>query len=79
MFRPEPNELPSDPPEPAHTNQLELLALCEQFLRTASPTVHKELRNFLIMQGHHPTTATPAFLDQLACSHAQPHEQGGAE
>jgi hypothetical protein len=30
----------------------ELLEICEQFLRQASPTVHTELRQFLAEHGH---------------------------
>jgi hypothetical protein len=79
VFRPEPSELPDDLPDPATTNQLELLARCEQFLRTANPTVHKELHDFLITQGHHHICGTPAFLDQLTFTLARSHQQDGAE
>lgn len=79
MFQPEPNEPPDDLPDPANTNQLELLTLCEQFLRTASPTVHNELRDFLIRRGHHHITGPPAFLDQLTFTLARSHQQDGAE
>jgi hypothetical protein len=52
--------------EPAHPDHLiGLLADCAHFLRTASPDVHNELRAYLTARGHHPTTALPAFLDQL--------------
>jgi hypothetical protein len=39
----------SVPPEQIIT---ELLELCEQFFRQASPTVHTELRQFLTEHGH---------------------------
>ncbi|WP_293003113.1 hypothetical protein [Mycobacterium sp.] len=41
----------------------ELLALCEQFLRQASPMVHGELRQFLTEHGHH--GGLGCFLDAL--------------
>ncbi|QNJ89926.1 hypothetical protein HZU40_00205 (plasmid) [Mycolicibacterium fluoranthenivorans] len=42
----------------------ELLELCEQFLRQASPLVHTELRQFLTEQGYHPA-ALGWFIDAL--------------
>ena len=44
---------------------VELLAACEEFLRTVTPAVHRELRDFLTARGYHPTAGLPAFLDQL--------------
>jgi hypothetical protein len=41
----------------------ELLELCEQFLRQASPTVHTEMRQFLTEHGHHGGLGW--FLDAL--------------
>lgn len=43
----------------------ELLGTCDAFLRTASPAVHAELRQFLTAHGYHPAAGLPAFLDQL--------------
>lgn len=69
MFRPEPVDPPPEdiPDEPTshEAHLLELLIVCEAFLRTASPTVHDELREFLTAQGWHPVTGLPAFLDIL--------------
>jgi hypothetical protein len=48
------------PPEQLTT---ELLELCEQFFREASPTVHTELRRFLTEHGHHGGLGW--FLDAL--------------
>lgn len=84
MFRPEPADPPPenvlDEPAGAHEAHLfELLTVCEAFLRTASPTVHNELREFLTAQGGHPITGLPAFLDTLAFTITQPAKQSGAE
>ncbi len=66
--------LPTDAPDPADPDvqvgvapeqiTTELLALCEQFLRQASPIVHAELREFLTEQGYHPA-ALGWFIDAL--------------
>lgn len=65
MPRHQPDVLPPDDlPNPTDTHQahlLELLTVCEAFLRTASPTVHNELRQFLTAQDHHPTAGLPAI------------------
>jgi hypothetical protein len=83
VFHPQPNEPPDDPPGPRRHDPSphppELLAVCQQFLRTANPTVRNELREFLTARGHHPITGLPAFLDQLAFTVARPAEPGGAE
>jgi hypothetical protein len=42
----------------------ELLSLCAEFLRHASPTVHRELRQFLIERGYHPS-GLGWFIDAL--------------
>lgn len=42
----------------------ELLALCKQFLRPASPVVHTELCEFLTEQGYH-RAALGWFIDAL--------------
>lgn len=69
MFRPEPADRPPDdlPDKPAShdAHLLELLTVCEVFLRTASPAVHDELREFLTAQGWHPVTGLTTFLDVL--------------
>jgi len=83
MFHPEPGDLPSDDvlDTLAHAHQarlLELLTVCEQFLRTASPTVHNELRTFLTAQGYHPVAGLPAFLDALIFTVTQPPDRSGA-
>lgn len=52
----------------------ELLELCEQFLRQASPTVHTELRQFLTENGYR-TGGLGWFLDTLGfttLNHAHP-------
>lgn len=43
----------------------ELLELCEEFFRHASPVVHRELRQFLTDRGCHPSTGLGWFLDSL--------------
>ncbi len=83
MFRPEPVDPPPDNIQDTlararETRQLELLAVCEQFLRTANPTVHNELREFLIEQGYHPIAGLPAFLDALAFTITRPTDLDGA-
>jgi hypothetical protein len=83
MFRPEPVDPPPEdiPDELANAHKahlLDLLTIGEVFLRTASPTVHNELREFLTGQGCHPVTGLPAFLDTLQFTVTQPAE-GGAE
>lgn len=65
--------LPGDAPDPTDPDvqfgvapeliTTELLALCEQFLRQASPIVHTELREFLTKHGHHGGLGW--FLDTL--------------
>jgi hypothetical protein len=62
---------PSDAPDPdvqlsvaPEKITTELLDLCEQFLRQASPTVHTELRQFLTEHGHRGGLGW--FLDALA-------------
>jgi hypothetical protein len=64
---------PADAPDPADPDvafgvapeqiTTELLELCEQFFRQASPTVHTELRQFLTEHGHH--RGLGWFLDAL--------------
>jgi hypothetical protein len=61
---------PSDAPEPTARVRVpagqittELLKLCEEFLRPASPIVHTELRQFLAEHGHHGGIGW--FLDAL--------------
>lgn len=51
---------------PTETIQAELLHLCEEFFRTASSTVHTELRQFLNTKGYNPHTSQGWFLDSLA-------------
>ena len=69
MFRPEPDQVPDEEsPEVTESRPVQLLGLltdCERFLRTASPTVHNELREFLTAQGYHPIAGLSAFLDRL--------------
>jgi hypothetical protein len=55
---------------PSQSHLLELLGICADFLSTASPAVHCELRAFLTTRGDHPTAGLPAFLDQLALTTA---------
>jgi hypothetical protein len=62
--------LPSDAPDPdaqfgVPPEQIttELLELCADFLRQASPIVHTELRQFLTENGHHGGRGW--FLDAL--------------
>ena len=76
---------PADAPDPGYPDVqfgvapeqiiTELLELCEEFLRQASPLVHAELRQFLTEHGHHGglgwfldaigfTTLTRAALDK---------------
>ena len=47
---PDPDAQFSVPPEQITA---ELLELCDEFLRQASPLVHTELREFLTEHGHH--------------------------
>ena len=54
------NFMPGDAPDPdaqigVAPEQIttELLELCEEFLRQASPSIHTELRQFLTAHGHH--------------------------
>jgi hypothetical protein len=55
-----------DPAEgPSRTHLLELLGICADFLDTAGPAVHDELRAFLTARGDHPIAGLPAFLDRL--------------
>ena len=71
--------LPADAPEPEPDAQIsvppehitELLELCEQFFRQASPSVHTELRQFLTEHGHHGGLGW--FLDALSFHHPEPH------
>jgi hypothetical protein len=86
MFQPRPaHEPPDDVLDQAtgtHEPHLhELLTICEHFLRTASPTVHNELREFLTADlDHHPTAGLPAFLDELQFTTTRPPDQpGGAK
>lgn len=51
--------------QPPDAPLLELLSVCEEFLRAAAPAVHAELRTFLTARGYHPIAGLPAFLDQL--------------
>jgi hypothetical protein len=43
----------------------ELLLLCDEFFRYASPTVHTELARFLTERGYHPVAGLGAFIDSL--------------
>jgi hypothetical protein len=45
---------------------MELLALCEEFIRQASPIVHGEMRQFLTQHGH--PGGLGWFLDALGSS-----------
>ena len=64
---------PADAPDPADPDvqvgvapeqiTTELLELCEEFLRQASPLVHAELRQFLTEHGHHGSFGW--FLDAI--------------
>ena len=54
------------------TIRTELLVLSEKFFRTASSTVHTELRQFLSAQGYDPITSCGWFLDSLALSTCAP-------
>jgi hypothetical protein len=75
---PPPEDIPQEPADAHEAHLLELLTVCEAFLRNASPTVHNELREFLTGQRCHPVTGLPAFLDILQFTVTQPAE-GGAE
>ena len=44
----------------------ELLNLCDEFFRAASPRVHAELRHFLTAHGHHPQAGLNTFIDLLS-------------
>jgi hypothetical protein len=57
---PDPDVVFNIPPEQITT---ELLDLCEQFFRHASPTTHTELHNFLAEHGH--AGSLGWFLDAL--------------
>jgi hypothetical protein len=57
---PDPDAQVSVPPEQITT---ELLELCDEFFRQASPIVHTELRQFLTDHGHHGGLGW--FLDAL--------------
>lgn len=50
---------------PRETTTAELLGLCDEFFRHASPAVHAELRKFLTERGHHPNAGLGTFLDGL--------------
>jgi hypothetical protein len=75
---------PADAPDPADPDvqfrvapeqiTTELLELCEQFLRQASPIVHTELRQFLTERGCHGGLGW--FLDALGFTTPQPHRAG---
>jgi hypothetical protein len=64
---------PADAPDPADPDvafgvapeqiTTELLEICDEFFRQASPLVHTELRQFLTERGHH--GALGWFLDAL--------------
>jgi hypothetical protein len=43
----------------------ELLNLCDEFFRHASPAVHTELRRLLTDHGHHQATGLGWFIDSL--------------
>lgn len=68
---------PADAPDPADPDvqfgvapeqiTTELLELCEEFLRQASPLVHAELRQFLTEHGHHGSLGW--FLDAIGFHH----------
>ena len=51
---------------PCEDHIAELLNLCEEFFRHASPAVHTELRQFLTEHGYHSIAGLGAFLDSLA-------------
>lgn len=56
------------------TIHIELLDLCEKFFRTASDSVHTELRQFLSSQGYHPIASHGWFLDGLALTTYAPRD-----
>jgi hypothetical protein len=83
MFQPStadepPDDALADPADTRQAHLIELLTVCAQFLRTASPTVHKELRQFLTSQGNDPIAGLPAFLDALLFTVTRPTEQARA-
>jgi hypothetical protein len=54
----------------------ELLNLCDLFLRSASPDVRAELRQFLIEHGHHPrpgSTPSSTVSGSPPSRHRRPH------
>jgi hypothetical protein len=66
-----PEVLPVDQPDPdvqfgVPPEQItaELVGLCAEFFRQASPAVHTELRQFLTEHGYHPS-ALGWFIDAL--------------
>lgn len=64
---------------PRETITAELLGLCDEFLRHASPAVHTELRQFLSGRGYHPRTGLGWFIDSVslaAHSASQPTTPG---
>ena len=70
--------LPGDQPDPdaqfsVAPEQIttELLDLCAEFLRQASPTVHSELRQFLTERGYHPA-GFGWFIDALGFTTLHP-------
>lgn len=71
-FAPDPPTEPDDDAVPVSRGRedtiVELLRLCEEFLRGASPCVHAELRRFVTERGYHPITGEAAFID--ACGFA---------
>jgi hypothetical protein len=80
MFRDYTDLPPDDVLDDSDTQEahlLDLLTVCEQFLRTASPTVHAELTQFLIARGYHPIAGPPAFLDALMFTVTRPTSQAG--
>ena len=60
------------PAGPQQAHLLELLTVCAAFFRSASPTVHNELRTFLTTRGYHPIAGPPAFLDALEFTATRP-------
>jgi hypothetical protein len=79
---------PADAPDPADPDveygvaseqiTTELLELCEQFLRQASPIVHTELRQFLTENGYH-NGGLGWFIDALSFTTLIPRQPSVVE
>jgi hypothetical protein len=65
----------SVPPEQITT---ELLELCTEFLRQASPIVHTELREFLTENGYH-NGGLGWFIDALSFTTRNPRQPSAVE